>query len=111
MNFQLPSEIIKKEPLENDCASFETMVNGTKVFCRGGNWVPADPFPGNVSEERLEELIKIAHDGGINMLRVWGGGYFESDTFYDLCDRYGIMVQQDFLMACGTYPYDNEYLE
>lgn len=105
------SEFIKKEPEENEFCSFEPIINNVKIFCRGGNWVPADPFPGNVSYERMEELIKLAHDAGINMLRVWGGGYFESDDFYDLCDKYGIMIQQDFLMACGTYPYDDELLD
>ena len=105
------SEFIKREPQEKEYCSFETVVNNIKVFCRGANWVPADPFPGNVSYDRLKELIKLAHDSGINMLRVWGGGYFESDDFYDLCDEYGIMIQQDFLMACGTYPYDDELLD
>lgn len=105
------SEFIKTKAQDGEFASFETIVNNTKVFCRGGNWVPADPFPGNVSSARLEELIRLAHDAGINMLRIWGGGYFESDEFYDLCDKYGIMIQQDFLMACGTYPYDDELLE
>lgn len=105
------AEFIKEEPTENDYCSFEPTVNGIKIFCRGANWVPADPFPGNVPYERIEELIRLAHDSGINMLRIWGGGYFESEEFYDLCDRYGIMLQQDFLMACGTYPYDDALLD
>jgi len=95
----------------NDCASFTLYVNGVKIFCKGGNWVPADPFPGNVSEEKYEELIRTFAKGNMNMFRVWGGGIFEEDIFYSLCDKYGIMIQQDFLSACGRYPYDDEDLE
>lgn len=99
------------EPRENEFSSFEPVINNIRINCKGGNWVPADPFPGNVPHSKLESLIRLAHDAGINMLRVWGGGYYESDDFYDLCDKYGIMVQQDFMMACGTYPYDDDTLE
>lgn len=99
------------EPSENEFCSFIVTVNGDRTYCRGGNWVPANPFPANVSYEKLESLIKLAHNAGINMLRVWGGGYFECDDFYNLCDKYGILVQQDFLMACGTYPYSDDYIE
>ncbi len=105
------AEFIQTAPQQNEYSSFELYINNARIFCRGGNWVPADPFPGNVTYEKLESLIKLAHDAGINMLRVWGGGYFECDDFYNLCDKYGIMLQQDFLMACGTYPYDDDYLE
>ena len=104
-------QFAKSEPEETDRVSFITIVNDVKVMCKGGNWVPADPFPGNVDSQKLEELIRIACDSGINMLRVWGGGYYESDEFYSLCDKYGIMVQQDFMLACGTFPYDDEDLD
>ena len=79
---------------ENEFASFELIVNGVRVICKGANWVPADPFPGNVTSDKYKALLKLAKDGNINMLRVWGGGIFEDDEFYNLCDRYGIMLQQ-----------------
>lgn len=101
----------QKEASENEFESFELFVNNTKIICKGANWVPADPFPGNVSEDKYNVLLSLAKDGNINMLRVWGGGYYEDDIFYDICDRCGIMVQQDFMMACGVYPYSDEYIE
>lgn len=100
-----------KEIQPNDCASFTLYVNGVRIFCKGGNWVPADPFSGNVSGKKYEEVIRMFVKGNMNMLRVWGGGIFEEDIFYSLCDKYGVMIQQDFLSACGTYPYDDEDLE
>ncbi|MBE7045063.1 MAG: hypothetical protein E7397_05995 [Ruminococcaceae bacterium] len=104
-------EFVPTPMQENECYGFILLINGEKIMCKGANWVPADVFPGNVPTEKLENLIRIAKDGNINMLRLWGGGYFESDAFFDLCDRYGIMLQQDFLMGCGTYPFDADYLE
>ena len=65
----------QKEASENEFESFELFVNNTKIICKGANWVPADPFPGNVSEDKYNALLSLAKDGNINMLRVWGGGY------------------------------------
>lgn len=83
-------------------------LNGKKIFARGANWVPADSFITNVSTQRLHDLISKAKDCNMNMLRVWGGGYYESDVFYDLCDRMGILVWQDFNFACSPYPFDDK---
>jgi beta-mannosidase len=92
--------------------SFTIVVNGVPVFCKGANWIPADSFPTRVKAEQLEHLVRSAAETNQNMLRVWGGGYYESDAFYDLCDRYGILVWQDFQFACATYPLDDPaYLE
>lgn len=101
----------RKEEGENEFASFDLYINGVRIICKGANWVPANPFPGNVSAEKYQNLVKLAKDGNINMLRVWGGGIFESEDFYNMCDRCGIMVQQDFLMACGSYPYWDENID
>ena len=87
--------------------SFTLLVNGVPVFCKGANWIPADAFPTRVTPERLENLIRAAAEANHNMLRVWGGGYYESEAFYDLCDRYGILVWQDFQFACAIYPLDD----
>ncbi len=90
---------------------FCLLINGTQIFCQGANWVPCEPFPSNESKEKIERLVKLAKTAGVNMLRVWGGGIFENDAFYDACDREGILVTQDFLMACGNYPEeDPEFL-
>lgn len=84
--------------------SFTVYVNNERIFCRGANWVPADPFPSRITGEKYDNLIKLAKDGNFNMLRVWGGGIYESDEFWDACNKYGILVSQDFMMACGRYP-------
>ncbi len=86
-------------------------INGRDIFCKGANWIPMDALPGRVSEERYEELIGSAADANMNMLRVWGGGHYESETFYRICDRRGIMVWQDFMFACALYPSEAWFLE
>jgi beta-mannosidase len=72
--------------------SFEFIVNGVRIFAKGSNWIPADSFPTRLTSESLEFLIHSAADTHQNMLRVWGGGFYEDERFYDLCDRYGILV-------------------
>lgn len=90
-------------------SGFLVLVNGAPVFCKGGNWVPCEPLPSEESDEKITKLVKMARQMGANMLRVWGGGYFERDSFYTACDREGILVLQDFLMACGEYPEDEKW--
>lgn len=93
-------------------SSFILLVNGVRIFCQGGNWVPCEPFPSEVSPDKIKKLLAQASFAGYNILRVWGGGIFEQDVFYDECDRLGILVTQDFLMACGQYPeYDDAFLD
>lgn len=88
--------------------SFTLIVNGKKIFAKGGNWIPADPFPARISGEKYDLLIRQAHDAGMNMLRSWGGGIYEADAFWHACNRMGIMVSQDFLLACARYPEDDQ---
>ena len=88
---------------------FQIVINGIKIIALGGNWVPCDPFPSEVTTERYEKLVEMAAAMNLNMLRVWGGGLFEDRAFFDACDRAGIMVTHDFLMACGAYPEDEEW--
>ncbi len=95
---------------ENDRAgervgtSFLLLINGERIFCKGGNWVPADPFPCRVTKEKYRHLVALAADAGLNLLRVWGGGIYESQDFYDACDEMGVMVSQDFMLACAEFP-------
>ena len=89
-------------------SSFILLVNGERIFCRGANWVPCEPFMPAETDEKIDRLVKLAKESNVNMLRVWGGGIFEHDAFYSACDREGILVTQDFLMACGTYPEEDD---
>ncbi len=98
-----------KEYDSNEAFSgFQLLVNGCPVMCKGANWVPSEPFPSSETPERIAEILRMAKEAGVNMIRVWGGGIFEQDCFYDTCDRLGLMVTQDFLMACGHYPEEEE---
>lgn len=91
--------------------SFYLKLNGVPVFVKGANWVPAHSFPSEVSNEKYAHLIKLAAEANLNLLRVWGGGYYEADEFYKLCDEYGILVWQDFMFACSMYPIDDAFRE
>jgi beta-mannosidase len=88
--------------------SFTFVVNGVPIFAKGSDWIPAHSFPTQITDAFLEQLIRDAALTHQNMLRVWGGGFYEEDRFYDLCDRYGILVWQDFVFACSIYPLDRE---
>ena len=91
--------------------SFTFVVNGVPIFAKGADWIPADSFPTRISDASMEQLIHDAAAAHMNMLRVWGGGFYEEERFYDLCDRYGILVWQDFTFACGVYPEDEAFAE
>ncbi len=88
--------------------SFTFVVNGQPIFAKGSNWIPADSFPTRISDSHLEGLIRSAAETHQNMLRVWGGGFYEEERFYDLCDRYGILVWQEFIFSCSIYPLDDD---
>ena len=88
--------------------SFTIKINGKRIFAKGANWVPADPFPSRITPEKYTLLLEQARDAGINMLRIWGGGIYEPETFWHLCNKLGIMVSQDFMLACQAYPEDDE---
>lgn len=84
-------------------AGFALEVNGERVFCRGANWVPSGLFAGYGDAAVVRHSLESAAEVGVNMLRVWGGGVYESRAFYDTCDELGVMVWQDFMFACATY--------
>lgn len=88
-------------------ASFAFHVNGSRVWARGFNWIPADVLPERVTRDKVRALIADVAATGANMLRVWGGGVIESDDFFDACDELGILVWQDFSFACAAYPEDD----
>ena len=86
--------------------SFRFRVNGRDIFMKGGNWIPCDIFPSRVSRETYADLLGSCAAAGMNMIRVWGGGIYEKEAFYDLCDHLGLLVWQDFMFACSAYPAD-----
>ncbi len=91
--------------------SFYFTVNKQPIFIKGANWVPADVFLPRVTKAKYRNLLVAAKEAGINMLRVWGGGIYEDDAFYDLCDSLNIMVWQDFMFAGAMYPSDTAFME
>ena len=91
--------------------SFYFEVNGRPVFMKGANYIPNDLFLPRVGREGYERVVGDAAAAGMNMLRVWGGGVYEDDYFYELCDRYGILVWQDFMFSCSIYPYEGALRE
>ncbi len=98
-----------EEP-DEEGASFIFNINGQNVFCKGANWIPADSFLPKVNFELYDKLLTYASEANFNMLRVWGGGVYEADEFYDLCDLLGIMVWQDFMYVCAGYPEEEWFL-
>jgi len=92
--------------------SFTFVVNGQPILAKGSNWIPADSFPTRITRERLEKLLRDAVLTHQNMLRVWGGGFYEDDRFYELCDHLGILVWQECIFSCSVYPLDEpDFLE
>ncbi|XP_038167882.1 beta-mannosidase isoform X1 [Arvicola amphibius] len=104
---QLIEEPIKGSP----GLSFYFKINGLPIFLKGSNWIPADSFQDRVTPELLQALLRSVVDANMNTLRVWGGGIYEQDGFYELCDELGIMVWQDFMFACALYPVGWSFVE
>jgi len=98
-------ELVQEEDEVGESFYFE--VNGEKIFAQGANWVPPDMFLSTRDSAKYEEQIQLARDAHFNMLRVWGGGVYADDYFYELCDKNGILVWQDFMFACAFYPFDS----
>ncbi|HEY1848763.1 MAG TPA: glycoside hydrolase family 2 protein [Opitutaceae bacterium] len=91
--------------------SFQFLVNGRPIFAKGANWIPASTFVAGLGRRDYERDLKAAAAGNMNMLRVWGGGIYESEEFFDLCDELGLLVWQDFMFACTLYPGDRAFIE
>jgi len=87
---------------------FEFIVNGEKIICKGSNWVPMDAYHSR-DRQRYAKALELVRDIGCNILRLWGGNVYEQEEFYDFCDRNGIMIWQDFSMACHAYPQDDKF--
>lgn len=89
---------------------FALHVNGRPVFMKGANWIPADALGSAIAPDMCRDLLQSAVDANMNMIRVWGGGRYELDWFYDLCDEMGLLVWHDFMFACHLYPATDAFL-
>jgi beta-mannosidase len=101
---------LDRSPTADGGHRFAFRVNGREIFMRGWNWTPPDALFARATPARRAELLAAAHQSGANMLRVWGGGVYEADDFFDEADRLGLLVFQDFMFACSRYPQDEAFL-
>lgn len=92
--------------------AFAFLVNGVRLFAKGSNWIPVDNFIGSAPDKRYTDLIELAVESNMNMLRIWAGGIYEKDIFYDECDRLGVLVWQDFAFANALFPdYNADFMD
>ena len=92
--------------------SFGFAANGKSFFAKGANWIPADTFDARATDEAVRDLLESAKEANMNMIRVWGGGVYERDSFYDACDELGLCIWQDFMFGCSAYPaFDDEFVD
>ncbi|KAI0068656.1 glycoside hydrolase family 2 protein [Artomyces pyxidatus] len=104
--------IIVEDKLDDeDGLTFLFEINNVRTFCGGSCWIPADSFVTTITPERYRAWLQLLVDGNQNMIRVWGGGIYEQDVFYEICDELGIMVWQDFAFGCGQYPAYDSFLK
>ena len=96
---------------DKDGESFYFEVNGIPMFAKGANYIPQDPMLPSVTKERYRNLFNDIHKANMNIIRVWGGGIYEDDYFYDLADENGILIWQDFMFACTPYPSDPTFMK
>ncbi|XP_047201012.1 beta-mannosidase [Girardinichthys multiradiatus] len=104
-------ELVQEPVVGSPGLSFYFRVNGRQVFLKGSNWIPAHSFQDQVTPASLRNLLRSTADANMNALRVWGGGVYEQDLFYDICDELGIMVWQDFMFACAMYPTEDDFIQ
>lgn len=100
-----------QDPIEPEGLTFYFKVNDKPFFAKGSNWVPENVLIETVNKQDLRYLLESAKEANMNMLRVWGGGIYELDYFYELADELGIMIWQDFMFACALYPTDPNFLK
>jgi beta-mannosidase len=100
-----------QEPRKDGGIGLRLKVNHRDYFAKGLNWTPSDSLFGRVTDDRIRKLVSMAADANVNMLRVWGGGVYEPESFLQACDEMGILIWQDFMFACTHYPQDPEFLQ
>lgn len=97
-------------PKSRSAAPATLEINGLRIFAKGSNWVNAEVFPCDMTHEGYKKLLTLVKDANMNILRIWGGGFVNKESFFDLCDEMGIMVWQEFPLACNEYPDEDAYL-
>lgn len=100
--------VVEKDEIDH---AFKCRINGRDITMMGANWIPADAIPSRVTPAVIRDLLESAKAANMNMLRIWGGGQYEPDWFYDLCDELGILIWHDFMFACMSYPSDRTFLK
>ena len=101
------SELIQEE--DEWGTSYYFKINGRRVFAKGANYIPQDIFPAKVTDSAITSMVETMAESNFNMVRVWGGGYYPDDIFFEKCDELGIMVWQDLMFACAMYPGDSKF--
>ncbi|KAI0315972.1 glycoside hydrolase family 2 protein [Amylostereum chailletii] len=105
------ARVVEDKLVGQDGLTFLFEINGVRIFCGGSNWIPADSFLTSMTSDRYRAWLQLLVKGNQNMIRVWGGGIYEHDAFYEICDELGIMVWQDFAFGCGQYPAYDSFLD
>lgn len=103
-------DVITEEE-EGGGLSFKINVNGIDIWAKGANWIPTDALPARQSDSKYAYLLQAMKSANMNLVRVWGGGQYEKDSFYELCDKNGILVWQDMMFACSMYPATESFLK
>ncbi|XP_051945755.1 beta-mannosidase [Xyrauchen texanus] len=104
-------ELVQEPISSSPGLSFYFRINGKPIFLKGSNWIPVHAFQDQVTNDMITILLRSAQKANMNVLRVWGGGVYEQDLFYKLCDFYGIMIWQDFMFACALYPTEKDFMQ
>ena len=100
--------VVEKDRIDH---SFKCRINGRDITMMGANWIPADAIPSRITEPIVRDLLESAKAANMNMIRIWGGGQYEPDYFYELCDKLGILIWHDFMFSCMSYPSNREFLD
>ena len=98
--------VVNERDMDGKGLSMTIRVNGRDIFCKGADWIPCDATINGQTDERRRDLLESARVANMNMIRVWGGGRYESDGFYEMCDEMGLMIWHDFMFSCSHYPSD-----
>jgi beta-mannosidase len=105
------AKLVQRPMKDQPGTTFFFQINNIPIFCGGSDWIPADNFIPRISPQKYRDWIQMVADGNQFMIRVWGGGIFEEQAFYDACDELGVLVWQDFMFSCGNYPAFPEFLD
>ncbi len=104
-------DLVQRALVDQPGKTFMFRINGRDIFAQGVNWIPADNLLPTITRQRYFDWIRIVVRGNMNMIRVWGGGIYETEDFFDACDEMGVLVWHDYAFACGDYPLHDEFID